>query len=102
MASHQSTFGEVSWSGTSSNEEFSVSDQLIIRAASVQEVSALLERKLDELPGERGWNDHAGDLSDRHLEISYADGGARFWIDFVLFQEGPDVDVRILHKGIRR
>jgi hypothetical protein len=101
LTSHESTFGEISWGGTSSSDEFSVTDQLVIKAISVREVSTLLEKRLELLPEERGWNDHAGNLSERHLEISYAEGGARFWIDFVLFQEGPDTDVLILHKGIR-
>ena len=102
LTSHQSTLGEVSWGGTSSNDEFSVTDQLIIRSISVREVSALLEKKLNQLPDVRGWSDHAGNLSDRHLEISFAEDGAKYWFDFVLFQEGPNVDIRILHKGIRK
>ncbi len=106
LAGQDTQFSEISWSGGSSGNEFSVDDSLIVKNASVDEIAAKLSTELDKLPASRGWKSHGsgsgGVGSIQNYEIPYEEGNAQFYFNFILVQHENDVDILILHKGVRR
>jgi hypothetical protein len=106
LAGQDTQFSEISWSGGGSSNEFAVDDSLIVKNASVGDIAAKLSAELDKLPDRRGWKSHGsgsgGDGSIQNYEISYEEGNARFYVNFILVQHEKDVDILILHKGVRR
>ena len=106
LAGKDTLFSEISWSGTSTGGEFTVNDSLIVKNANVGDIAAKLSTELDKLPDLRGWESHGssagGAGSIQNYEISYEEGDAQFYFDFILVQNDNDVDLLILHKGVRR
>jgi hypothetical protein len=93
-------FGNVNWSGSGGTGEFSVHDTVIVQKADLKTVGDLIMLELQKLPKKRGWKSHgSGRFGDYYLSQEYQEGGARYYFDIILVQDGQDVRVMILHKG---
>ena len=99
---YDTEFSSVSWSGGRSNDEFAVEKKVVVKNADVSSVSVKLYSELQKLPARRGWISHGSGIGGFYLDISYEEDGAQFYFDFVLRQRQEDVEVLILHKGVRR
>lgn len=106
LAGHETEFSMNPWGGGSSGNQFDVQTSLIIKNLSVGEFAAKLSTELDKLPATRGWKSHGsgsgGVGSIQNYEISYEEDNSQFYFDFILVQNENDVEVLILHKGIRK
>jgi hypothetical protein len=104
LAAHKAESDEIAWSGGSSGDEFSVRDWLTVKDANIATVAAKLSTEIDKLPAKRGWpgGHGSGASGDSYLRIDYEEDGAHFFFDWILFQKEDDVEVLILHKGVKR
>lgn len=105
LAGQDTLFSEISWSGSSSGNQFAVNDSLIVKNANIGDIAAMLSTELNKLPDLKGWKAHGagsgGVGSIKNYGISYEEGSARFYFNFILVQNEKDVDILILHKGVR-
>ena len=98
-------FSDMTWSGGGGNEEFAVDDNLIVKNATIAEISGNLSTELNKLPKARGWESHGSGaqvgIDYAHLELRYKEDGAQFYFDLILMQRAEDVHLLILHKGVK-
>lgn len=94
--------GKIEWSGGQSGDVFSLYDTVVVENAVQEDVANKLRAELRTLPARRGWSrTGSGGTGNRHLSLYYEEHGGTFFFDIFLAQKGPDVELYILHKGVK-
>jgi hypothetical protein len=103
LSGYKTEHAEISWGGGGGGGVFAVRDSLVVKDTDIATIAAKLSTELDKLPADRGWKSHGpGTRSGNSLlAISYEEDGARFFFDFVLTQRESDVEILVLHKGVK-
>lgn len=106
LAGHKTLSAEIKWGGISTNKDFSADDSLVVVDANLGDIATKLTSEIDKLPEQRGWTSHSSGVGGvgkiQNYEITYVEGDAWFSFNFILVQDERNVDILILHKGVRR
>lgn len=102
LADHGMEFEGMDWSGGGDRGSFAVHGSLFVKDATAAGLSEELAAEWKKLPAARGWKSHKFRTGGSMLlGIEYEEKGNRFYFDIVLCEKGADVEMMILHKGIR-
>ena len=103
LSGYKTEDAEINWGRGGGEHVFASHGLLVVKDADIEAIAATLSTELDKLPAVRGWKSHGPGArrGNSLLSISYEEDGARFFFDFVLTQRESDVEILILHKGVK-
>ena len=103
LLAYKAEDAEISWGKGGGEDVFAASGLLVVKDADIETIAAKLSTELDKLPAVQGWKSHGPGARSGNslLSISYEEDGARYFFDFVLTERESDVEILILHKGVK-